>query len=316
MCSMALVNITSQSDIDHILNTCASGVSGSVNITTSDITDIKLDGLTAVGGDIHLQSATNVATVSSTTLKTIGGTLRVDNQYNLSSIDMPQLSILSGIWIVGAPLLNGLNFAATGVVNLSAIGIAATALKSLPLFYTNDPLVDQVSFLTILNNPQLAVIELWTPSIETILMYQNHPDLNVTLPILSNATSIAIAHAAIINFHELQTVGQNLAFRNNTFSELSLPALNTVGTDFEISNNTKLTSLTLPALDLVKGNLTLSGNALSDVLALDRLSIVQGRMDIEGLFSKFATHLDLQHCLSTNLWVVSQCRSLPMSNKG
>jgi len=275
--SSACSDVQINSDGDATSNTCTTVKSLTVG---NDVTNLELDHLQEITGDMTIKGATGLKTINLPQLQTIGGSMTLLSLTVLATFSCPNLVSVDEISWTTLPLLSQLSFT-KAITNASSVTISDTNLQSL----TGINLMTAETF-NINNNKFLKSVDVQLTKVSGALtLSANAKGVNCSFSNLKSAANLTIGDAGQLTLPKLENVTNSLAFDANTFETLELPKLSSVG-DFSMSNNNQLTNVTATELKTCDGTFLLANNtALKIVDSFEALTSVTGAVDMSGVFT-------------------------------
>lgn len=273
------MTISSQGDAGAIAG-CTT-FSGTIAVATGVTAPLSLDGIQTITGDLIVENVIGLPSFEAGNLASIEGTFSLINMTLLTSLSMPQLSIVNTIEWITLPRLQSLSFN-KGVTNATAVNIFDSALGSLSGLN-----LESVSEMTISNNGQLTEVDLPITSINTGLAIEfNGQTMDVSFPNLENAFNLTFRNVSSLSMPGLGQVNQSVGFYGCTFDNISLPNLTSVGGSITFVGNNDVTNITMPELTSITGALFLSANPMLDTVnGFPLLKTIEGAIDMSGNFS-------------------------------
>jgi len=267
--------------------------SGSVAIPT-DLTDapdgnghtsLSVNGVQAITGNLTVQNAVTLASLSFGDLKSIGG-LSLGGLTVLSELSMNSLSTLTSMNFTALPALQQLSFGTTGLTKATSVLITNTGLSSLQGINN----LDSVSGFNVNNNPSLQNISLQVTSIKGSLDIEANDGfqsgLATSFPMLQTATNMTFRNCSSVDLPSLANVTDDLGFYGNTMQSFAAPNLTTVG-GLIFVDNTQLTNISIPGLLSVNGSYQIANNTqLLKINGFTKLATIGGALDFNGNFTE------------------------------
>lgn len=156
------------------------------------------------------------------------------------------------------------------------------------LFRVSIPHLESAGTMTLSNNTDLHVFNCSMPRLRTISVDSN-PTARLSLTQLQSlggsSTFSNLAFLDLASLHNTTEPGTDLAFSNNTFTELHLPALDALATGLAIKDNPLLNDVDLARLHHVDGSLAVEGNPQLLTFTANRLTVVKGSVKLMGAFT-------------------------------
>ncbi|KAI8374090.1 hypothetical protein EDC96DRAFT_582962 [Choanephora cucurbitarum] len=274
------LTVSTQHDLDQIRGCKTYG--GNILIDNTAASDLRLNGVELVEGDILVKNNDGLQSVSMPTLQGVNGQLVFANNKLLSNIDIKQVYALHGIEVSVHPALNELVFS-TGLSQADTINIADTTITRLEglklssakeIHITNNIYMKSLSFA---NMTKLG----------SILMSANSPTLRVELDDLETLHDGTFRNIASLSLKKLKRVAGDISFISNSFETLDLPSTTDIGGTLTLTDNLALNNLSMVRLGHLGGALSVTNNnKLSSVNAFSSLQQVDGTLDITGGFDE------------------------------
>jgi hypothetical protein len=286
LCSQATATINSQADATALAS--CSTISGSIVVGSTASGDISIDGPTEITGDLAVQNATEITSLSSSTIGTIGGTFTLDTLTLLSTLQFSALQTVETISWSALPNLGAITFP-NGEITTSHITITNTFLSSLDGLATG-----VISTLDINNNPDLTSANFTITSITSSLnLAANGKATAFSFPQLHWAANITAKNCSQLNLPSISAVNGSLGLYGNSFTDFSAPTLLSVGNtatgagSLAIISNTALTGsgLSMPLLQSVGGALQVTDNTALSTVSFPDLTDIGGAVVLTGSFS-------------------------------
>ncbi|POR34639.1 Protein ecm33 [Tolypocladium paradoxum] len=267
------------------------------------IVDPNLSGSLSIEGpkqfkkDFTVSNATKLIGISSSSINSIGGTMKLEGLQLLSSLNMQALKSVNNLQLINLPQLSGLTFGTSGVTKSSAITITDTFINDLSglniatadtidisnnaklTTFTSD-LVNVTKSLKLTNNGNTMQVNM--SRLETAGDVQFRQVKSFDAPVLSKVESIKFNDSPellTVSANNLTDISASLTFINNKkLSNVSFNSLTTIKGDMTIQNNTDLQAIEgFPKLKTV-GNILLGGSF--EKVKLDSLKDVQGSVTV------------------------------------
>ncbi|KAI9027261.1 hypothetical protein CLU79DRAFT_741084 [Phycomyces nitens] len=272
---------TSQGELDSIRG--CKVYSGSIIVDNSGATDLTLNGVEMVEGDVIFSGNNGLLRLTMPVLQSVNGKLSLSNNKLLASIEMRQLASVRGFEVSVHPALNSLAFPA-GLGSAERFSVTDTTVTRI------DGLkMPAVGELVISNNIYLKNLSFgnMTQLTGSITMAANSPSLSLDLASLINMNQGSFRNVANVAFDNLEKISGDVFFISNSFSTLSLPKITGIEGTLTITDNSQLSTLSMPELTHLGGALSLgNNNHLTSVDAFPKLEEVDGTLDITGTFDE------------------------------
>lgn len=241
---------------------------------------LSIEGPKTITGDLIINNASQLISISSSTLQSIQGNFELQGLDLLSSLNMAALKTLNKLNMISLRQLSTFTFGTSGVSKASTIVISDTVLTDLSGLNINS-----VDSLTITNNKRLTAYNSDLANITSLLsVTSNGNNMEINMTKLTTAAEIQLSNVKSFVVPQLKTITQSLKFdtnpelttftaknitsikdsvtfiNNNKLTNVSFPLLTTIG-DMTIQNNTKLLAVEgFPKLSTVAGGIILRGN--------------------------------------------------------
>jgi len=262
-------------------------IGGDLVVDDSVSGDVIIDGPSEIKGDLTIKNASAISSLSSTTIRSIGGTFTLDGLTKLGSIDMGAIREVDSILFNNLPFLTSLMLGSTGLTKASSIKVTDTFLDDLSQFN-----VAEVASFFITNNNRLTTWDSDLVNISTTLVLQGNGQasgqgIDITMDSLKSAAEMEIASVKSLSVKSLEKVTGSLKFNKNVgLAGFAAPNLTSVTNDVSFTNNSVLSNITFPLVTSIS-SLTITGNTkLTSVVGFPELKTITGSIDIGGAFKK------------------------------
>lgn len=286
----ATLTITASADASGLAS-CTT-YSGSVAIPTGlSITpdgnghqSLSVDGVQKITGNLTVTNAAQLASLSFSSLKSIGG-FELGQLTVLSELSFPQLTTVGELNFTALPALQSMSFGGTGITQANSILITNTGLSSLQGINN----LQSVSTFNVNNNQALQNISLQVTTIKNSLDIEANDGfvtgLMTTFPMLETAQNMTFRNCSSVSLPSLANVTLDLGFYGNTMQSFAAPNLTTVG-GLIFVDNTELTNISLPLLTSVNASYQIANNTLlKQINGFPKLSVIKGALDFNGNFT-------------------------------
>lgn len=237
-------------------------ITGSVTVDSSLAGSLNISGPKKITGDLTIKNATNLISITSTTITQIGGSFTLEDLNQVQSIRFSSLDSINEVAIVKAPALRSLVFGTEGVTKASTVRITNTNLDNLSSFK-----LSTVDSLTINDNPQMAQYDSALTNITTELVIRdNGENMEISMTNLTKAGEIQIGSAKSLKVPALKTANSVKFEANDQLESFSAPNLTEVKNAISFTNNPKLTNVSFPVLTKVTGDLKIVNNTEIKIL--------------------------------------------------
>jgi hypothetical protein len=280
-CEDPTATIASPADATEVAN--CRDFEGSILISDEAGPTINLDGLTEVGGDLIAENNELLADLSSSTLRTIGGSFRLHNLIGLVTLEFPSLGAARDIDFATLTKLAQIGFGSDGITEAETVIIADTTIDSIDGIN-----VESLQSLNLNNNKRLTR---YTSSMRdlsnTFIVNNNGLNFTMELPELVWIANMTVGNVTQFSAPSLETVNGSMYFDSNFFTSFSMPNLTEVDSgSLSFVSNSDLANLTFPALERVGGGLTIANNTeLGAVDGFPELTNIGGAIALRGSFT-------------------------------
>lgn len=278
ICEQDSVSINSAADA-AALSSCET-VEGTITIGSEAAGEVSIEGPEEISGDLICEDNRGLTSLSSSTLKTIGGAFAMRNVTGITGITMPELTKAQSVdW----QTLSSLESVTFSFSTADSIRVSDTFLSNLNAFS-----VTSLKRMEIDNNRRLAE---WDSGLQTLsdelVVTSNGFDFTASFPDLVWIANMTISNVSSISLPSLQTVNGSMRFESNFFPSFSAPNLtNTVDGDISFTNNADLSNITFPALTTVGGGLLIANNTgLEAIDGFPELKTIGGAVKLRGNFT-------------------------------
>lgn len=286
--------IDSQAAADA-LNNCST-IAGDIDIRSSDLTQITLNGIEIINGNLITSFCNGLQTIIAPALSQISNNFTLSSLPLLTSLNFPLLdNVNGGIYWDTLPELTNVSFGSVTAplhglpgTNVDGdISILNTGLSSLA--FLNFTHYSNPALIWIKGNQQLNHVNLtglsWGSN--SLAIVNNGPSADIFLPNLRNAGAVKISNAGHIYIPSLTQTSASIEISNNTIDVFSAPNLTDVGGSLFVYNNDLLDNLSMPLLKSAEGDITIANNSvLHTINDLDQLWFCQGKITLSGDFSR------------------------------
>ncbi|KAF2223632.1 GPI-anchored cell wall organization protein Ecm33 [Elsinoe ampelina] len=254
---------------------------GNIAIQTGVTSDISLDGVRSISGDLIADNAVGLPSLTANSLETIGGTFGLTNMTLLTSLSFPRLTEVGTLVWQTLPRLSSLGFT-TGVRRADSVRIIDTQLGSLDGIN-----LETVGEFYISNNNQLNEIDMQVEQVTGAWNIEfNGRNTSVNLPNLENAFNMTFRNVSSISIPSLASVNSSLGFWGGLYDTIAGPNLTSVGGSLVFVSNRALTNVSFPRLTQVRGALLVANNTEYDIIdGFPAVSTVGGAVDFYGNFT-------------------------------
>ncbi|KAJ2456973.1 cell wall protein Ecm33 [Coemansia sp. RSA 2424] len=295
------ITVSTQADINTV-NACTK-FQGDVTIDGSEgisLTALSIDNLQQISGDLIIQNLYSLQTVSLGQL-TSAGSLKILNNTNLYKVAIPELTKVTDFQVITNPNLKVLTY--NNISSVNNFQVIDTYVSSLGAFTASS-----VANIEVLSNTQLSALDFSAVKKTSgyINIANNDRASNITFSQLTQVGgNVSFGNAATLDISKLSSVSDDFSLYQNSFKNLSVPALETakksitlnqnlfsaisfpkvaeIGSSLDISNNTNFKSIsssTFPKLKSVPGSIVINGSL--DNVTFPSLTTVDGQVQLSG----------------------------------
>lgn len=245
---------------------------------------IDLSGIKTITGDLVCKNNSLLTDLKSTTLETISGAFNLNKLIGLSNLEFTKLNEVGSINWVALTGLDTLNFGDVGVTKAKTVEISDTFLSTL----TGIDLTT-VEDLNINNNGRLEEFNSKLTNLGNVFnMQANGQDCKVSLPNLVWIANMTIANVSSFEVPSLEVVNGSARFDSNFFTSFAAPNLtSTKSGDLSFVGNAALTNISLPAMTSIGGGLLIANNTgLRRVTGFPKVKSIFGAVKLRGNFTE------------------------------
>jgi len=241
-------------------------------IIDSDVTgDLQINGPEEITGSLNATGASGLLSISSSTIRTIGGSLDIVD-VPVNNVQLTALRSVETINLLRLNSLTGLTFGDSGSFEASNVEIVDTFINDLSgLRLTN------VETLTITNNQGLRTFNSELVNVTGIMAMTGNGDdnLTVSMPDLRFVSDLRVSNVASFDAPSLRTAGSIRFNTNPSLESFRARNLTNVEDSLTFINNNALTNVSFPALTAIRGDLTVQNNTdFTELTGFPRLARV------------------------------------------
>lgn len=243
---------------------------------------IDLSGPKEITGDLTVKNATQLETLSSSSIETIGGKFTLERLEKLHNVNFASLESAGAIDFRSVPLLGTVQFGP--LTKADEVTISDSAIETLDAIQ-----LTTVKKMDLNNNRNIRIFTSKLGSLSDNLNIQaNGIGLDVSLPSLAWIANMTIANVTKFSAPALKVVNGSARFDSNYFTTFTAPNLtHTESGDISFVGNGKLTNLTFPKLTAIGGGLLIANNTeLEELDAFKNLETVGGAIKLRGSFDE------------------------------
>ena len=279
-CSEATATINSPADASGIAS--CSTYKGNIIVGPQFNGDLDLTGIEKLQGDLNAENVEHLSSVGSSTLTSISGAFTLKNTTAVQNIKMGKLNSVGTISWVSVSKLDTLEFGTPGITKADEVEISDSFLDTLDGIDLRT-----VKNLNLNNNGRLVK---FASSLETLsgvfIVQANGENLQLSIPNLVWAANLTIANVSSLELPSLEVVNGSARFDSNSFKSFIAPNLtSTKSGDISFVGNSQLTNLSAPAMTSIGGGLLIANNtALRKLDGFPKVKSIFGAVKLRGSF--------------------------------
>ncbi|KAI9277443.1 hypothetical protein BY458DRAFT_545798 [Sporodiniella umbellata] len=277
------LNVMNQSDLNTIQH--CKNFQGTITISKiGPAPSLRLDGVENLVGDLILTGNSDLGAFSAPSLKTVQGSVRIENHTILSKAEFPQLTEVKELAFSVLPALENIRFPA-GLSKVSTMKIEDTRAPKVDGFKA-----ETISSFVLNNNNYMKSFDFSSvKQADEVMILGNNRVLSFDASKLEVLKTAKILNLAQIQLDALTQVRSDISFLENEFSSLKMDSLQTIGGTFTLANNNKLAETSFKGLNLISGALSIGSNsALSSIDGFTSLAEIHGTCDLAGSFDTYS----------------------------
>lgn len=259
-------------------------VNADITISDDISGDVTITGPKQIKGNFIATNASQLISLTSTTINSITGNFQLQNLEKLSTLEFSSLKSVGDITLIKLPQLSSLNFGTEGVTKMNSIQITDTFISDL-----SGLSVATVENLQIDNNKQITKFDSDLVNITgTLIINNNGNDFQISMKKLQLAGEFQISNIKSFSAPILAKLTKSLKFDSNQeMTSFSAPNITEIADDVSFINNKKLTNVSMPLLENLAGGFTIQNNtAMKSIDGFESLKNVTGGVILRGSFSK------------------------------
>ncbi|OMJ16635.1 Meiotic expression up-regulated protein 10 [Smittium culicis] len=281
--------VDSQIKIDQ-LNTCAS-FDGNISITKSSLENVNLTKIQSITGSLMVAGNAGLKTISFDSLNTVGEDIYISSNFLLQTVSFSELTSAGNVTLEQNFELGSANLAKLKSSN--DLSITDSSLKAIELRELNS----LGGKLKLSKNLGLLSVKLRSlVNIDGDLEININNQYNNLTVQMNSLTTIGggtiFRGLSSLKLKSLSSIKSSLFIRDNTFTSLNLPALQSVNEGIHISRNLQLNSLNLSKLSTVSsGSIQVINNVSLNNIGQNffkSLTSVTGDVEFYGPISAFS----------------------------
>lgn len=231
-----------------------------------------------------VRGAPNLVRIEAPSIGSIGNVFSLRELTSLALISFPALRTVKELdWKI-LPILSTVHVN-NEISGIESIIVSDTSLTKFSGFISNE-----LSKLDLNNNRFLESIQSNVEKITGELhIAANSANVAVDLSRLKSAQNLTIQETASLDLSKLEQVENSVSFIANTFKQLKVPKLRSVGGTLSISENPYLNHLEFNSIDDIGGGLVIVNNtSIEKINFFPKLSIIGGAMELVGYMKEIS----------------------------
>ncbi|QPH11634.1 hypothetical protein C2857_003469 [Epichloe festucae Fl1] len=255
-------------------------VSGNIEVDQKVAGSLSIEGPKQIKGDLIINNATQLISISSSSINSIGGTLRLQGLQLLSSFNMQSLKSVNKLELINLNQLSGLTLGTSGVTKATSIRIQDTFISDL-----NGLNVATADNITIANNARLNTFNSKLENVTyTLSVVRNAGSMKVKLSNLENAGELDFRSIQSFDAPVLGTAGRVSFQESPELLSISANNLTIIKNSLTLYDNKKLSNISFTALKKIVGDMTIQKNgALTKINKFPELKTI-GSVLLGGSF--------------------------------
>ncbi|KAG5951588.1 hypothetical protein E4U53_002723 [Claviceps sorghi] len=256
-------------------------VEGNIEVDQRVAGSLSIEGPKQIKGDLIINNATQLISISSSSINSIGGTLRLQGLQLLSSFEMKSLKSVDKLELINLNQLSGLTLGTSGVTKASSIRIQDTFISDLSGL--NVATADNI---TIANNARLNTFSAKLENVTyTLSVVRNAGSMKVQLANLQHAGELDFRSIQSFDAPILETAGRVSFQESPELLSVSANNLTSIKNSLTLNNNKKLANISFTALKTIGGDMTILNNtALMKINKFPELKTI-GSVLLAGSFN-------------------------------
>ncbi|KAK6463162.1 3-prime end of extracellular mutant protein [Scheffersomyces coipomensis] len=253
---------------------------GDITVQGTAFGAIDITGVQAIYGNFTVQNATQAVTLNAPTLQIVSGTLELNANTILATVNFAQLTTVDTLHYNALPALETTGLT-TGITSANSVIIEDTGLTSLDGIN-----VFQLGTFNVNNNGDIESINSGLESVTDLLSISyNAEKVDVVLDKLTSANNVIFQSVNSLSTKNLTSINGSLSVTLTSLDTLEFSLLKSIGNSLTIAHNDELESLDFPVLTSVGGAFQISDNPLlTSFDGFGNLSSIGGSVNINGTF--------------------------------
>ncbi|CAK7901450.1 cell surface GPI-anchored protein ECM33 [[Candida] anglica] len=278
-CSFSDFTATASDEVAQVA-ACATAV-GDITIYGPAFGNVELTGVEQIYGSLDIINATQAVVLNAPTLQLVSGTLNLDGNTILATLNLAQLTTVGTLVLNALPALEKTGLTA-GITSAENITVSDTALISLEGIN-----VYELAIFNVNNNKDIETIDSGLQSVTNLISISyNAEKVDVSLDKLTTANQVYFQSINSLSAANLTSVNDSLTLTSNSIDKIEFKKLTSIGKSLTINKNDNLEELDFPALTKLGGALVISDNSqLSNFDGFPNLTTIAGTVTLDGKFN-------------------------------
>ncbi|KHN96649.1 ECM33-like protein [Metarhizium album ARSEF 1941] len=256
-------------------------VEGDVTVDASVAGSLSLEGPRQIKGDFIINNASQLVGVSSSSLRTVDGTCRIQGCELLNAVSMPSFQKAGNLEFINLPQLTSLSVG-NGSITVMTVRVQDTFASDLKGLN-----VATVDNMTISNNRRLNTFNSTIQNVTNIIsIVDNAGSMQIDMPNLESAGELDFRSIKNFDAPRLKTANR-LSFQESPdLLSVSANKLTQIKDSLTLENNKKLENISFTSLEKINGDMTIRNNtALEKINLFPELTTIGGAMLLAGSFN-------------------------------
>ncbi|KAK2594421.1 cell wall protein Ecm33 [Conoideocrella luteorostrata] len=255
-------------------------VDANINVDPTVGGTLSIEGPKKITKDLIINNATQLISITSSSITEIGGTLRLQGLELLNSFNMLSLKSVNKLELTKLNQLSGLTLGTSGVTKATSISILDTFISDL-----SNLNVAKADNITIANNRRLNSFSSKIEEVKyTMSVVDNAGSMQVKLANLESAGVLDFRSIQSFDAPILESAGR-VSFQDSPdLQSVSANNLSSVKNSLTLANNKKLTNISFTALKTIGGDLTVNNTGIMKINKFPELKSI-GSVLLAGIFN-------------------------------
>lgn len=276
-CSFDDFTATAAGEIASIA-ACETAV-GDISIEGEDVGTLELNGVQQIYGNLKI-NGTQASTLNAATLQLVSGELTINQNTNLNSMDLAQLTTVGTLSLTALPNIEKTGLT-SGITSAESVIVANTGLSTLSGINVHELKVFDVN-----NNNAIELIDSGLQKVtDRLSISYNADQVDLKFDELTEAKNIYLQSISSFSFKNLTKVGGSLSLSSSAVDSIEFATLGEIGNSLTITKNDDLTEIEFSNLTSIGGALAIADNEqLSSFGEFPELQKVGGSVSLNGSF--------------------------------